>query len=287
MKLINIIILLFAVTHLYSNSVKIDLKYLPNTTLSVKEHTEIESTINMVGDKSFNDFLLNVEGSKFPKQLKHISESKKLIKSRDLKNDGTLPLEKRYISSSAFIVDGNRKIKVSNSKDRLIDSTFYYSQLENGDLELKKVKSELLSDFEGKKVFTLYKDLEKNKQVNQKSLKVGESFTEKQPMTIPINDGIHLDLIQQTKYLLKKITKDGVAIFDLVATYVMKRDKVLQGANVVFTGQGRGEYHYDIKNRLDKNFKLVMNSDMSYQQEGIVFQIASKSTSIVSKTILE
>lgn len=279
-----LILIFLSLTAFAAEKVNVDLQFLPNQTIAVDEKTEIESSIKMQGSESFNSFLLNVEGNKLPKLLKHITTSKKLIKTSEEKN-GILPLEKKYVASSAYIVNGERKIKVSNSKDRLVDTTFYYNQLKNGDLKLIKLDSTVLGKEEGEKVFELYKTVETNAP-NKKSITLGESFTETKPMTIPVNDGVQIDLVQQTKYLLKKITDEGIAIFDLVATYAVN-EKELATKKIRFSGFGVGEFHYDINNRLDKSFKLVMNSDMSYEEAGIVFSIASKSTSTVLKEVVD
>ncbi len=96
-----------------------------------------------------------------------------------------------------------------------------------------------------------------------KQMKVGDEFTQEQPLSIPLA-GAALNMNIVTHYKLTSIA-NGMANFDLLMEYTVETDIIPEGMKA--NGSGTGTLVYDIANQfyntynIDSVLKMVMKND--------------------------
>jgi len=117
----------------------------------------------------------------------------------------------------------------------------------------------------------------------QKKLKIGESFVQQSPLTLPIA-GINIEMVITTTYNLKSMNSKN-AFFDITQTYTMKMSDSRFETNGA--GLGKGDLIYDIPNHFITENTLVMDFNLDLKSTDFTLQLKSKSdfkqTSEVSK----
>jgi hypothetical protein len=86
-------------------------------------------------------------------------------------------------------------------------------------------------------------------------MKIGETFTQDMPMSIPMG-GNNMDLNSQVVYKLVSIA-DGNAYFDVQQS--MNMSIPIEGASINVNGAGTGKLVYDIKNNFATDYSTSVN----------------------------
>ncbi|MFD1603108.1 hypothetical protein ACFSJW_06590 [Flavobacterium artemisiae] len=107
----------------------------------------------------------------------------------------------------------------------------------------------------------------------QKKLKIGESFTQENPLTIPVA-GINFEMIINTTYTLKRMTAKE-AFFDIVQTYTIKL--IESRFDTSGSGTGSGKLIYDIPNHFISENNLDMEFDLNLKHTDFGINLISKS----------
>jgi len=191
--------------------------------------------------------------------LKQIENTKEIITTQSVALDNTLPFISEYISHATHIIKNGQKTKIDSSKDNLVGAKFYFSQLENGEMKLNKIDSDTLSKKDKQLMFQIISNVPNLSPMENKSFKIGDSFTDKTPINMPLGM-INLSLIQKTTYSLKNI-KNNLAFFDVKATFEadLNMKEKMEELNMNFNGFGEGEVIYNISQQLETKNNFLMN----------------------------
>lgn len=105
-----------------------------------------------------------------------------------------------------------------------------------------------------------------------KKLKIGESFTQESPLSIPIS-GNTIEMVLVANYKLTGIS-NNIGSFDVIQTYTMK--STISNNEITATGSGKGKLMYDIKNSFLSKYKTDGQLEMNMNIQGIDVKIISK-----------
>lgn len=115
----------------------------------------------------------------------------------------------------------------------------------------------------------------------EKKLKIGESFVQETPLSIPIA-GASVDMNISTTYKLINMTNQ-TANFDIVQKYTMNLLITEGQYNVTADGGGTGKLIYDIPNHFATSFKLDIGLNFDLKQD--LFSLKVKSNSGFNQTV--
>jgi len=110
------------------------------------------------------------------------------------------------------------------------------------------------------------------------TLKIGDSFVQDVPMSIPTAAG-NADVTTKVTYTLKEI-KANEAVFDLNQAVDMTIDLPQTGGNMVMKGTGTGSMIYDIAAKFPKNSNIKMDFSFKMNVNGAPISGSMKGTSI-------
>lgn len=289
MKKILIILTFLIVTSFASQTVKFETIYLPNKKIMKETHVNSDSLVNISGEGELIENLKK-QGRKFPTVLKMLQVSKEEIETSDMKDDGSIDIKLKILEKDSYIIKpNNEKQKIQSGSDSLANSTLIIKQSQNGTKTVEKVESDTLSEIEKNDILQIFKSvfLQADKlELNNKEFKLGETYIDTQPISIPAN-GMIINMKQNTKYTLSEITKDGIAKFDLLATYDMNLDMSAEQANIDANAYGNGVLLYDTKNKMEKLNKFSMNFDMKFYIDSTIMSMKSTMTTKTTSSLID
>jgi len=115
----------------------------------------------------------------------------------------------------------------------------------------------------------------------EKPLKVGDSFTQRLPMSIPVAGLEPVQVLIETTYVLSSI-ENYIARFDIEQD--IRLDATVKQTNIESSGTGTGISEYDINNQYITKYKTDSDISLKINVEDLVIvsEIKSKSEQIVA-----
>lgn len=246
--------------------------YKPSTkyNLTTKQTTHTEATYS--GSDEFLE-KLKEKGVQNPTITKVGATVESEFNTGKLNGSGTFPVTMVFIRTSNN--DNNTQIP---------DGTTIYGTGTTTDLPtFDSVASATLSDEFKEGLLLTMKSLFSQVSLPEKKLKVGESFSQETPLSIPIGAS-KLEMVVLTGYRLVSIN-NGVGNFDIVQTYTLKTTIGEQPINA--TGKGKGSLQYDISNNFYNGYQLDSEIIIKLDLEGFSLDVKSNTgftqTTAISK----
>ncbi len=271
-KLIGIF--LFFTQLVFSQVVELKLNVLPNNIIETKVESENEILIDIVNANKEVMDTFKKRGQKFPSVMKQHTEMNILTESFLEDKFGNLPIKTVITNNETFYINNGKKIKIEDDSNRLKNLEMKMLQDKNGSIKILRIVSNTLKEQEKNTITKMMEQLYKLPLSNQE-FKIGDSFTEKTPMQMPI-EGMIIDMVQHTKYTLTKI-ESGKAYFDVAVSFDMNFSEKQLELNLEMNGYGLGELVYDINKQLDisNNLTTHLNAIMDAK----IFKMDMKMTS--------
>lgn len=219
--------------------------FKPETNYS---QTIVQTTHTEMKYSGSEEFLqkLKEKGINNPTITDNESKSESVFKTGKLTDETNFPLTIEFVNSTS-----------SDGKKAIPDGTFIYG---HGSIGAMLTLDSLISiglDEEYKKMLlqaiqSTYSQLS----FPEKIVKVGESFSIKQPLSIPIS-GVTIEMDITTNYKLLNII-NGIADFDVSQVYTMK--STITNYTINAKGSGNGKLLYDVLDNY--NLKYHVDSEM-------------------------
>ena len=130
----------------------------------------------------------------------------------------------------------------------------------DGKIKADSIGGAKTADTSQEKVTKLMNTIQKNIQFPDHPMKIGETFTQEMPMSVPVG-GNNMDLNSQVIYKLIRIS-DGNAYFDVQQT--MNMSLPIGGGTINISGGGAGKLVYSIKD----NFATDYNTNVDLKVTG-------------------
>jgi hypothetical protein len=259
----------------YGQSSKIlDFKagYSPETTYNQITSNASDYEVLYAGSEKFLENLKQ-NGVVNPTKIKNNFNLETLSKTGKSDKSGNFPITIEYLKS----IDVNGKTIIPNG-------TLLYGKTSSSTMpEMDSIVSKGMEESFKNIIFQTVKSTFSQLVMPQKKLKIGESFVQESPLTLPIA-GINIEMQITTTYNLKSMNSKN-AFFDITQTYTMKMSDSRFETNGA--GLGKGDLIYDIPNHFITENTLVMDFNLDLKSTYFTLQLKSKSdfkqTSEVSK----
>ncbi|MBB4804099.1 hypothetical protein HNP37_004185 [Flavobacterium nitrogenifigens] len=208
-----------------------------------------------------------------PTTIKSNMTIETLSKTGKANKEGMFPITIEYVKA----VDGNGKIIIPGGT--LLYGNATSTTLPKMDSIVAKDMEESLKNVVFQTVQSTFSQLV----MPQKKLKIGESFVQESPLTLPIA-GINIEMMITTVYKLKSMNSKD-AFFDISQTYTMKMSDTR--FDTTGSGIGSGELTYDIPNHFMSENTLKMDFNLNLKHTDFSMELKSKSdfkqTSVITK----
>lgn len=246
--------------------------YTPETNYKQTTMNSSDYEIVYSGSEKILEVLKN-SGTENPTKIKTLFNVETVSKTGKINKEGNFPITIEYIKTS----DANGK-SIIPSGTMLYGKTSMYAMPQMDSIVAKDMEENLKNS-----VFQTVQSTFSQLVMPQKQLKIGESFDQESPLSIPIA-GITIDMVIKTTYTLKSIISKN-AFFDISQTYTIKMSDSRFETNG--TGVGKGNLIYDISNHFITENALAMEFILNLKHTDFGLQLKSKSdfkqTAIISK----
>jgi hypothetical protein len=257
MKKITLLLLTLTICSCQSQQ-EIDFKvgYLPNFNYSLTQKQISENNILYIASDEIIENLKN-NGYSNPTITKDTTVLRSVSKTGEL-NGNQFPLNIEVLESS------NKSLgKGMRMHGNYVNESIKIDSISNSSMS-DKSKMELLTSME-----TMMNQI---KYPNRK-IKVGESFEQKNPMSMPIAD-VTIEMEINSIYTLKKV-ENGVGYFDLDQVYTIK--SATKDYKMELDGIGKGQIDFDIKKQFFTKFYLEMEMNLKTELEAFSIELQTKS----------
>ncbi len=246
----------------FGQSVDFKILYNPQTNYFQKLEQSIDNEIHYTASDAILE-KLKENGIQNPTIAKTISNSESVFKAGKLKSDGTFPITIEFLKSA------NAENKPIIPNGTLIYGTGTVSKMPQLDSIVSKDMDNAFKESLLNTVQSTFSQLD----LPQKKLKIGESFSQETPFTIPIATA-SLEMILTTTYKLIDIVNKK-AFFDISVVYTMKVS--VEKYNIKGSGTGQGKMDYDTVNHFPTKYDL--NTEMAFDmtQDAFSLQVKTKS----------
>lgn len=246
--------------------------YSPETTYNQITSNASDYEVLYAGSEKFLENLKQ-NGVVNPAKIKNSFNLETLSKTGKTDKSGNFPITIEYLKS----IDANGKTIIPNG-------TLLYGKTSSSTMpEMDSIVSKGMEESFKNIIFQTVKSTFSQLVMPQKKLKIGESFIQESPLTLPIA-GINIEMLITTTYGLKSINSKN-AFFDITQTYTMKMSDSRFETNGA--GIGKGDLIYDIPNHFITGNTLVMDFNLDLKSTDFTLQLKSKSdfkqTSEISK----
>ena len=244
--------------------------YLPNFNYTLTQKQISEKTATYIGSKEILQ-RFKENGLENPTISKDTSILKSISRTGEL-NGNEIPVDIEVLeSNNQTITPGTKFFGKSIDRKTIIDSISSSTMTEGQ-------KSALIPAMES--------------MINQivypyRKIKVGESFEQKFPMSMPIGDAT-IEMEINSIYTLKKV-ENGIGFFDLDQVYSLNSMDL--DYDIEMQGTGKGHIDYDVEKQFFTKFYLEMEMEMNIKTEVEAFSIemqiksATDQTTEINKTI--
>lgn len=265
MKKTFLLLFIFATALNYGQANQIlDFKagYAPETIYNQNTNSSSDYEITYSGSEKFME-ALKKNGTENPTKIKTSFNVETISKTGKSGKDGNFPITIEYLKS----YDANGKTIIPSGT--LLYGKTSLTTMPKMDSIVAKGMEESLKNT----IFQMVQSTFSQLILPQKKLKIGESFSQDNPLVIPIA-GISFEMVITTTYTLKSMDSKN-AFFDILQTYTMKMsDNRFETSG---TGTGKGNLIYDIPNHFATENNLDMEFSLGLKHTDFSFQLKSKS----------
>ncbi len=239
-------------------------KFLPEKEYFTTSSTDSKNIIDVSGPKE-RMLKLKENGFDFPIESISQTELKTEMKNGKKQNDESFLYTMLYKSINTTTILNGVKEEKENPMTGLIIEGKYKS---NGQVEVLNIISEKVNDATKNSIKSSLESITQSIPFPKKPMKIGDSFNEVIPMTIPVADLANVNVIISTTYTLDKIDND-IAYFDLIQEIELNMDQ--ESTTIKAEGKGSGKAIFDTKFSFVSDFGTDLKMNISIEVEDLIF----------------
>lgn len=235
------------------------------TTINASDYEVLYS-----GSEKLTELLKN-SGTENPTKIKTNFNVETVSKTGKTDKTGNFPITIEYLKAD----DGKGKAIIPSG-------TILYGKASADNMPIMdSIVSKGMEESFKNSIFQTVQSTFKQLALPQKKLKIGESFSQESPLSIPVA-GINFDMQITTTYTLKSITQKN-AFFDVAQVYTMKIQD--DRFDTKGAGKGSGTLTYDIPNHFATENTLSMDLDLELKNNDFSINLKSKTSFSQTSTI--
>ncbi len=140
-------------------------------------------------------------------------------------------------------------------------------------IKIDSISNSSISEKSKKELLTSMETMMNQIKYPEGKIKIGESFEQKSPMSMPIAD-VTIVMEINSIYTLKSV-KDGIGYFDLGQVYSIK--SATKDYKMALDGTGKGQIDFDIEKQFFTKFYLEMEMNLKTELEEFAIELQTKS----------
>lgn len=244
--------------------------YAPQTSYKQVVEQSSDTELYYIASDEILEKLKN-KGVENPTLTKNITLIESVFKTGKIEKDGNFPVVIEFLTTTN-----------SENKTIIPNGTRIYGKASPSTMpKLDSVVSKEMDASFKKNLLQTVQSMFSQIALPEKKMKIGESFTQVTPLTVPLA-GNSIDMEITTIYkLLNK--NDQIANFDIVQKYVAKIAFDEGKFNINADGSGNGKLVYDIPNHFTTKFVLDIGLNFEVKQD--LFNLKLKSNSGFNQSV--
>jgi hypothetical protein len=271
-KIIYLAILLIAVKAEAQKGVVFKMKYLPNHTYNGTATIALDCRVDLSG----NDTIISKikeQGVSIPVTAELAMKIKGNIKTGKTGADGQFPVAIKFNFDDLSVNVGGKQIPVPMDKIKTAVNIYGHAD-RSGKLKADSIGGAKLSDTAEEKISKMMEIVQKNIKFPDHPMKIGESFTQDMPLSLPAA-GNNMNIDSKVVYKLVNITA-GIAYFDVVQS--MNLTIPIQGDAINLSGSGTGKLIYSIKDEFATDYSSDVNLKITGNIKTLKIDASAKMT---------
>ncbi|GHA51863.1 hypothetical protein GCM10007103_35380 [Salinimicrobium marinum] len=256
-RTILFVLLLSAITSCKSQEeINFKVGYLPNLNYTLTQKQISENTVKYFAS---DQFLQNLEnnGIKNPTSTKDTTILKSISKT-GRSNGNEFPIKIELLEST---------------NPTLISGTKFFGKSIAGMTKIDSISSFVMTKEKKEVLIPAMESLMNQIKYPNRKIKVGESFEQKNPMSMPIGD-VTIEIEINSIYTLEEV-KDGIGYFDLDQVYTI--ESATKDYEMELDGTGKGRINYDIEKEFFTKFFLETTMNLKTELEAFAIELQTKS----------
>lgn len=264
----------FLIISCAQEEVKFEMKFSPNRTYTATMTTSSSSIMDINGDEELIS-QINANGTNLPMIIEGKQELTTITSTGSINSDNEFSMRILYdrISSTQIINGIEQEVRPSP----INGMTAFGRVLPNSKLNIDSLDGPNVSEQLKKDLMQSLKGMLDQMTYPDDPIKVGDSFEQKIPMSIPVADLNPVKVIITLYRTLIKI-EDGKAYFDIKQEVVL--DSNLEQGDITVNGSGSGNSEYDLENSFTSVYNTELSMDLVVKTEAL--EITAKIKSMTS-----
>jgi hypothetical protein len=237
--------------------------FQPNKVYVTKIESISKSEIDFTGPEDKIQQLKS-SGLELPMIIEGSNAVTTVTQTFDLNPDGTFQAKIAYGNVQAYQVQNGKKTKSESPISGMLIEGIYDSE---NKFKVNTLVSNKVDETVKKTLKYTLENAQENINFPDRPLKVGDSFEQEIPMTIPVAGISNVEIIINTTYKLKDINGD-MAKFDMNQS--IKLNMNVKEVKMSATGGGKGESIFDISEKLLTKYESDLTIKLNMKVEDMV-----------------
>ncbi|MEQ8477775.1 hypothetical protein [Fulvivirga sp.] len=237
--------------------------FQPNKVYVTKMESISKSEIDFTGPEDKIQQLKS-SGLELPMIIEGSNAVTTVTQTFDLNPDGTFQAKIAYGNVQAYQVQNGKKTKSESPISGMLIEGIYDSE---NKFKVNNLVSNKVDETVKKTLRYTLENAQENINFPDRPLKIGDSFEQEIPMTIPVAGISNVEIIINTTYKLKDINGD-MAKFDMNQS--IKLNMNVKEVKMSATGGGKGESIFDISEKLLTKYESDLTIKLNMKVEDMV-----------------
>lgn len=263
-KIISLLLLVAITPYTQGQEVIFKSRFLPEKEYFTSSSTDSKNTIDVFGPE---ERILKIRENGFDFPIESISQTQiqTEMKNGKKQEDKSFLYTMLYKSINTTTIQNGKKEEKENPMTGLVVEGKYKF---DGQVEILNIISEKVNDATKNIIKSSLESATQSIPFPEEPMKIGESFNQVIPMTIPVADLANVKVIISTTFTLDEI-KDTFAFFNLDQKIELNMDQ--ESATINAEGKGTGKAIYDMKANFVKDYGTDLKMKISIGVEDLIF----------------
>ena len=248
---------------LAQKSVLLNNKFLPEYEYVTKMGIESTAEINFDGDEEVMKQLV-ASGVQLPMEVASVNNFTTKIRTGQADSKDEYPVQIGY--TDVTLKQTMNGIELPGAANPLEGMRSFGKVLVDGKLHIDSVAGDGVTQQMKDNIIQITENIQSKIQFPKKPVKVGESFDQEVPLSMPVAGMQPVELVVKLTYTLDEIKK-GKAYLSVVQNITMNFD--LPQGNTEAAGSGQGTMVYYIKKQYVENYTTDMKMNMKIEAESM------------------
>lgn len=240
-------------------SILLKQEFKPNSKYEMIIKTSVNGEMEFIGDEEFKKVLEKQLGSD-KMLMKSNNEISISINTSDKKGNETPFVWEYDIKENSSSINGRELPQ--KSKDALKNLEIIGKYINDNEMNIEDIRSESMDESMRAMLKDMLKEMNYSVKFPTKELKIGDTFTQENPLKINIPSAGDMKFKIITNYKLTKI-EDKLVYFDLIQTFTLDSD--IKMINMDATGYGDGKAIFDLSQNVMKSVITDLKMKMTVE----------------------